>query len=110
GYYDRAELFAMHRKMARLLASASAQVEAVLFCPHLPDAGCDCRKPAPGLVRRAMVCFGFSAEQAVMIGDSERDVAAATAMNVRAVRVGSGESASFSSLAAWVDQLLGGQG
>jgi len=104
GYYDRQELFAMHRKMARLLAGQAAQVEGVLFCPHLPDVGCDCRKPAAGMLLQAMACFNFSADEAVMIGDSERDLIAAAAANVHSVRVGG--AGDFATLAEWVDQIL----
>ena len=102
GYYDRAELFAMHRKMSQLLMGLGGAVEGVFFCPHLPDTDCDCRKPRAGLLQRAMECFRFNPEQAVMVGDSARDIAAAKSAGIDAVRVGvDGE---YSSLADWVDR------
>ncbi len=108
GYYPRRELFAMHRKLASLLAAGDstgvAQIEGVLFCPHLPDAGCDCRKPAAGLLHRAMSCFHFSTDQAVMVGDSARDIQAANGAGIEAVRVG--EAGDFPSLRDWVDGFL----
>ena len=107
GFYNRAELFAMHRKMSRLLVEQGAAVEGVFFCPHLPDAGCDCRKPLGGLLHRAMACFRFTPEQAVMIGDSGRDIEAAQAVGIESVRVG--DDGQYSSLADWIDQLIGVQ-
>ncbi len=104
GYYDRAALFAMHRKMSALLAAQGAQVEAVLHCPHRPDAGCNCRKPNPGMLTRAMACFHFQPDQAVLVGDSPRDLAAAAAVKISAVGVGS--AGDYASLAQWVAQLL----
>lgn len=108
GYYPRRELFAMHRKLASLLAAGDstgvAQIEGVLFCPHLPDAGCDCRKPAAGLLHQAMSCFHFSTDQAVMVGDSARDIQAANGAGIEAVRVG--EAGDFPSLSDWVDGFL----
>ena len=104
-YFDRAELFAMHRKMAMMLADHAAQVEGIFFCPHLPDAGCDCRKPAAGMLRRAIACFNFTADQAVMVGDSERDLEAAAEVKINSVRVG--EAGDFTTLAEWVEELLG---
>ncbi|RLA06725.1 MAG: D-glycero-beta-D-manno-heptose-1,7-bisphosphate 7-phosphatase [Gammaproteobacteria bacterium] len=104
-YYGRSELFAMHRKMATLLARQGAQVEAVLFCPHLADADCDCRKPAAGMLHRVMNCFGFSADQAVLVGDAERDLAAAAEVDINGVRVG--DAGDYPTLAEWVDRLLG---
>lgn len=105
GYYPRQELFAMHRKLSQLLAAAGAQVEAVYYCPHLPADQCDCRKPLPGMIRRAMDCFHFSADQALMVGDSARDLAAANAAGVAAVRVG--PEGEYPSLVSWVSRLLG---
>jgi D-glycero-D-manno-heptose 1,7-bisphosphate phosphatase len=63
------------------------QFEAIYFCPHGPDDGCDCRKPAPGMVRKAMRDLGFDAGQAVVIGDSDADMGAAKAAGVPGVRV-----------------------
>lgn len=105
GYYPRKELFAMHRKLSRLLAAEGAQVEALYYCPHLPGDGCDCRKPLPGMIRRAMSCFHFLADQALLIGDSKRDISAASAAGVAAVRVG--PEGEYVSLSRCIDHLLG---
>jgi D-glycero-D-manno-heptose 1,7-bisphosphate phosphatase len=108
GYFPRRELFAMHRKLASLLTAGDSaggvQIEGVLFCPHLPDAVCDCRKPAAGLLHRAMTCFHFSTDQAVMVGDSARDLVAANGAGIEAVRVG--EAGEYATLSDWVDGLL----
>ncbi|WP_287918425.1 HAD-IIIA family hydrolase, partial [Tibeticola sp.] len=52
GLFDRAALDAMHQKFADLLAERGAAVDLIVWCPHGPDAGCDCRKPRPGLLHR----------------------------------------------------------
>lgn len=49
------------------------------ICPHAPDAGCDCRKPGPGLVRQAAEALGVPPERTVVIGDQPTDVGAAHA-------------------------------
>jgi D-glycero-D-manno-heptose 1,7-bisphosphate phosphatase len=49
------------------------------YCPHAPEDGCACRKPAPGLVVRAAEALGVPAHQAVLIGDIGSDVQAAQA-------------------------------
>jgi histidinol-phosphate phosphatase family protein len=58
-----------------------------LFCPHAPEAGCECRKPAPGLVLRATELLGVPAEWSAVIGDIGADVEAAHAAGARAVLV-----------------------
>jgi len=56
-------------------------------CPHAPDAGCGCRKPAPGLVREAARALGVQPEECVVVGDIGADVEAAHAAGARAVLV-----------------------
>jgi histidinol-phosphate phosphatase family protein len=62
-------------------------LECWLVCPHAPDAGCRCRKPAPGLVFAAATRLGVRPEQCVVIGDTEADVAAARAAGARGILV-----------------------
>ena len=52
GLLDRKALRAMHRKLRRLVASEGGRVDRIVVCPHGPDDGCRCRKPAPGLLER----------------------------------------------------------
>lgn len=61
--------------------------EGVYRCPHTPEDGCQCRKPAPGLVKQALNDAGVAPERAVMIGDIGSDVEAARAAGVPAILV-----------------------
>lgn len=56
-------------------------------CPHGPDDGCACRKPAPGLVLAACDRLGVRASRTVVIGDIGSDMAAARAAGARGVLV-----------------------
>src|SRR4051812_29069240 len=57
------------------------------WCPHGPDDGCDCRKPAPGLVLRAASELGVDPAGCVVVGDIGADVEAARAAGARGVLV-----------------------
>jgi histidinol-phosphate phosphatase family protein len=59
-------------------------------CTHTPDDGCDCRKPAPGMVRAAAAALGVPERQIVVVGDIGADVRAADAAGARAVLVPNG--------------------
>lgn len=74
--------------------AVNARVEAllgplgpVLYCPHGPDDGCACRKPAPGLVLAAAAAVGVDPSDCVVIGDIGADVDAARAAGAGAVLV-----------------------
>jgi histidinol-phosphate phosphatase family protein len=74
---------AVNRRVEELLGPLGP----VLVCPHAPEAGCECRKPAPGLVLRATELLGVPPERSAVIGDIGADVEAARAAGARAVLV-----------------------
>ena len=111
-------LAAIHQHMrAAVIAAGGGALAGIFSCPHGPDAGCDCRKPAPGLVHQALRQLDCQARTAVLIGDSQRDIDAAAAAGVPAwlVRTGNGRQTEsqqgdaipvYDDLAAAVDALL----
>ncbi|GAA1845754.1 HAD-IIIA family hydrolase [Microlunatus capsulatus] len=56
-------------------------------CPHGPDEGCGCRKPAPGMVLAAAAALGLEPADCLVVGDIGADVGAALAAGARAVLV-----------------------
>ena len=71
---SEAELREIHEKMATAVVAHGGKIEAVYFCPHLPEDGCSCRKPEPGLIYRAQAEHGLDLSEACMIGDSFKDI------------------------------------
>lgn len=88
GLFSEATLEAIHSAMHAAVATAGGRIDGVFYCPHLPDAGCRCRKPAPGLLLDAARESGVSIDQAVFIGDKQSDVDAAIAAGARPILVG----------------------
>jgi phosphoheptose isomerase len=82
---------AVHRRMIAEARAAGGRIDAVFVCPHAPEDGCACRKPAPGLLREAMDAAGSGPAETLLVGDSARDLAAARAAGVRAVLVRTGK-------------------
>ena len=91
GYFDEICLERIHDRLKMLLALHSVKLAAIYFCPHGPDDGCECRKPNTGMARQAMADFDFTADQAVVIGDSLADVQMAEAAGMKAIRIGAGQ-------------------
>lgn len=61
-------------------ASQGARIDAVYYCPHRPEEGCTCRKPAPGLLLQAAADFHLDLQRSIFIGDTASDLAAADAV------------------------------
>jgi histidinol-phosphate phosphatase family protein len=83
GLLTEAQVRAVNAKADALVGP----LDAWLFCPHVEEDGCDCRKPAPGLVHKAAARLGVPPERCVVIGDIGADVEAAHAAGARAVLV-----------------------
>ncbi|RZL63990.1 MAG: D-glycero-beta-D-manno-heptose 1,7-bisphosphate 7-phosphatase [Variovorax sp.] len=79
GLFDMASLNAMHAKMHKMLAAVGGRVDAVFYCPHSPDEGCDCRKPLPGLFHQIGERYGIDLAGVPTVGDSLRDTLAGAA-------------------------------
>lgn len=93
GYYSINTLNQIHQKMLDKLHILGGEVAAILFCPHGPDEGCACRKPAPGLFNDLSKRLMISLDGVYAVGDSLRDLQAATAAGAKpiAVRTGKGK-------------------
>lgn len=78
---------AVNERMASLLAPYGVYFRDMLFCPHAPEDGCDCRKPGPGMWLRLRDSYGLNPDECLMIGDKEEDMrfAAAAGLALRAL-------------------------
>ena len=76
GMFDTGTLNAVHVKMNQALARIGGRIDAVFFCPHGPNDGCDCRKPLPGLFHLIGERFGIDLAEVPLVGDSLRDLQA----------------------------------
>jgi D-glycero-D-manno-heptose 1,7-bisphosphate phosphatase len=91
GLFDMATLNAIHDKMHRMLALLGGRVDAVFYCPHTADAGCDCRKPKTGMLKEIGVRLGADLTGVPCIGDSLRDLQSADAVGAQPMLVLTGK-------------------
>ncbi|KIU50187.1 MULTISPECIES: D-glycero-beta-D-manno-heptose 1,7-bisphosphate 7-phosphatase [Pseudomonas] len=93
GYYSLATLDAMHARLRELVAAQGGEVGLIVYCPHGPDDGCDCRKPRPGMLRTIANHYAVDLAGVWFVGDSKGDLEAARAVDAQPVlvRTGKGE-------------------
>ena len=97
GFFTEAVVDHVHTRMAAMLAEGGARIDAYYYCPHHPDGSvaalakvCDCRKPARGLVDRAVAEFGVDPAQSFVVGDRWLDIGLARTVGARGVLVRTG--------------------
>ncbi|MFM2055371.1 MAG: D-glycero-beta-D-manno-heptose 1,7-bisphosphate 7-phosphatase [Pseudomonadota bacterium] len=95
GLFDAYTLNEMHAKMNALLAPLGGRVDAVFFCPHAPEDDCRCRKPRPGLFEDIGLRFGVDMAGVPAVGDTLRDLQAATAVGCAPHLVRTGKAAAL---------------
>jgi histidinol-phosphate phosphatase family protein len=83
GVISEEQVHAVNRRVDALLGPFGVW----LHCPHGPGEGCECRKPAPGLVLRAAEELGVDVSHCAVVGDIGADVNAALAAGARGVLV-----------------------
>ncbi|GAB7530451.1 D-glycero-beta-D-manno-heptose 1,7-bisphosphate 7-phosphatase [Pseudomonas sp. 3A(2025)] len=91
GYYDLATLDAMHAQLRTLVAEQGGEVGLIVYCPHGPDAGCECRKPLPGMLHTIAGHYGATLSGVWFVGDSKSDLQAALAAEAQPVLVLTGK-------------------
>ncbi|MGH8171076.1 MAG: D-glycero-beta-D-manno-heptose 1,7-bisphosphate 7-phosphatase [Steroidobacteraceae bacterium] len=89
GLYSEADYLALTGHMRERLDAAGIRLDAVEYCPHLPDAPvaqyrleCDCRKPKPGMLKRAIQALDIDPAASFLVGDRLSDVEAGRAAGV----------------------------
>ena len=118
GLFDFATLNAIHDTMHRAVLQAGGRIDAIFFCPHAADAGCECRKPKPGLLLEIARRMNADLADVPVIGDALRDLEAAAAAGAQPILVLTGkgratqeagglpaETRVFSDLATFAAQL-----
>lgn len=99
GLLDERTLARIHAHMHATLAEQGAHLDGVYYCPHHPDIGpapyrqvCACRKPAPGLFKRAAAELDLDLASSWVVGDSPRDLAAGAALGLPGLLVETGKA------------------
>ncbi|AZE64245.1 D-alpha,beta-D-heptose 1,7-bisphosphate phosphatase [Pseudomonas synxantha] len=91
GYYDIPTLEAMHARLRTLVAEQGGEVGLVVYCPHGPDEGCNCRKPKPGMLKIIAEHYKVPLAGIWFVGDSLGDLEAAKAVDSQPVLVKTGK-------------------
>ncbi len=94
GYFSEALVDQVHDRLRGLLGEAGARLDAIYYCPHHPNEGeppfradCDCRKPRPGMIRRAARDHDVDLSRSYAIGDTRADIEAGAAAGVPGILV-----------------------
>jgi D-glycero-D-manno-heptose 1,7-bisphosphate phosphatase len=97
GYFPESLVSEVHASLVSTLERGGARLDAIYYCPHHPSSGeppyrqdCDCRKPRPGMLRRAEAELGIDLGGSWVVGDRPGDLELAWSVGARGALVKSG--------------------
>ena len=85
GWLDEKGLEIIHDKVRKDVLPG--RIDDIFFCPHVPDGGCDCRKPGIGMALQALEKYNIDTLHSFMIGDSDKDIEFGEAIGCRSYKV-----------------------
>lgn len=94
GLITEDQLEAIHSKLKRLLKADNVELTDIYYCPHHPEhpykgvSVCDCRKPAPGLILKALKEHNIDANASYMVGDRKSDIKIGINAKVKPILIG----------------------
>lgn len=90
GYYDETAVHALHSWIDGELRGSGAHIDAYYYCPHHPEGAvplyaqhCECRKPGPGMLQRALQDWDIDLARSFLIGDKTSDLEAAQTVGLQ---------------------------
>jgi D-glycero-D-manno-heptose 1,7-bisphosphate phosphatase len=97
GYFPESVIHEVHAVLRDAMEGGGARLDGVYFCAHHPTVGeppyrrdCDCRKPRPGMLRRAEAELGADLARSWVVGDRHGDLRLAWSVGARGALVKSG--------------------
>lgn len=106
GFFPKTFVVECHNRMNQMLETDQAKLDHLYFCPHhingLPpyNIKCDCRKPAPGMIRQAEKELNLNLQASFLIGDKKSDVESALSVNMTGILLTTGQGKQFSQTVA----------
>lgn len=102
GIYHKNDVEAVHDELKTKLLKTGIDFHEIYYCPHHPEKEkCICRKPDSLMIEKALARFNIDPAKSFMIGDSDRDIIAATNAGVRGIKIQSNQN-----IKSIIDQIL----
>lgn len=88
GLMNEESLLRIHFELLHRLRLEGAGVDDIAYCPHMPQDGCVCRKPRPGMIVRLAKRYDVALGRSYTVGDRNIDIAAGRAAGTTTVQIG----------------------
>ncbi len=77
----------IHSTIQEYLKKNGTKIDAFYYCPHRPDEDCDCRKPKPGLFKKAIAELKIDPKSSWLVGDRDSDIQAGQSVGCKTIKI-----------------------
>ncbi len=86
GYYTEEDMHKVNQRILQILRQENIFIKDIFYCPHTDNDNCECRKPKPGLILKALKKYpNIDMKLSWIIGDSLRDILAGESLNIKGI-------------------------
>jgi D,D-heptose 1,7-bisphosphate phosphatase len=100
GFFPESRVQEVNDRMVSLLKEQGVLIDGIYYCPHLPNGvipeyaiECNCRKPAPGMIKRAEQELNIDLQHSILIGDKLSDIICGRNAGLKTILVRTGYGA-----------------
>lgn len=91
GFFTDSDVEAVNKRLVDVIGADGAKVDAIYYCNHRPDEDCGCRKPLPGMIKKASAVHGIDLTNSYVVGDKGSDIELALNAGAKGVLVLTGK-------------------
>jgi len=92
GFFTKKMLDKIHMELQKRLAESGGILTEIYYCPHHPEANCNCRKPETEMLEKAAAAYDFNLSESWVIGDHSVDIEAGNRARAKTIQLRTGVS------------------
>ena len=92
GYFTKEQFFEVNSEMLKILSKECVLIDKIYFCPHSKSDGCLCRKPATGMIDKAIKDLNIIVEKSFLFGDMTNDILLGNTIGCKSILVKTGKA------------------
>lgn len=94
GYFTREDIYRINSRFLSLVVREGVKIDKIYICPHSEAEKCDCRKPKPTMINRAISELNIIRSESFMVGDMTSDILCGKNAGCRTALVQTGKGGS----------------
>lgn len=89
GIYTEEQFHEVNNHIVEILKYNNIDIMETYYCPHNIDSTCQCRKPSPGMIEKAIEKYSIDKDNSWLFGDRDTDIEAGIRSGIKGIKINS---------------------